>query len=214
MESESGSGSVALSDVLRHPLRVRIIEACSDWGTLSPVEILNRGLCADVETVRGKTHKQALSHIAYHCRKLEEAGLLELVFERPVRGATEHFYRANAEAYFSDEEWGNLSSDERRDISRVMWQRFVAQVEGAMRGNSFDGRADRWLAWGPLDLDERGWKELIVSVASSYAEVEQIRRDARTRLSDSGEEPMRATYGLFAFESPRRKAPTPDDDLA
>jgi hypothetical protein len=192
-------------DALRHPVRVRIIEACVEWGTLSPVEILNRRLCADVESVRGKTPKQALSHISYHCRRLEEAELLTLVSTRPVRGATEHFYRANEEAVFSDEEWSALGVTERAEISRVVWQRFIAQVESAMHRGTFDSREERTMAWGPLDLDGEGWEELAARAQDWYGEVEQIKRAAESRLEDSGEPSIRSTYGIFTFVSPARR---------
>jgi hypothetical protein len=197
-------------DVLRHPVRIRIVEACTAFGSLSPVQLRNRQLCADVESVKEKTWKQQLSHLTYHCQKLADAGILTLVSERPVRGATEHFYKANIEAAFTDAEWAVFGESERRDISRVVWQRFVAQVEGAMRGDSFDARTDRWLAWGPLDLDERAWKELTVSVAGCYAEIDQIRKDAEARLADSTEMPLRITYALFAFETPDKPLAMPD----
>lgn len=204
MESPQRKQRRSSWDALRHPARVRILEVCTDFGALSPIQIVNRGFCSDLPSMKGKMPKAQLSHIAYHCRELERAGLLTIVKERPVRGATEHFYRANSEAFFSEEEWAELKPGERRDISGVMWNRFVAQVEGAMLEDTFDSRVERILAWGPVDLDERGWRELAVSLTGSYAEVEQIRRDAASRLEESGETPMRATYGLFAFPSPRR----------
>jgi hypothetical protein len=193
-------------DVLRHPVRVRIVEAITEWGMLSPVEIRDRGLCADMETVRKKTPKQQLSHIAYHCRRLAEAGILDLVAEKPVRGATEHFYRTNVEAFFSDEEWAALDLDERLQISRVMWRRFVAQVEIAMEEGSFDRRPDRWLAWGPIALDERGWKEMNATAAGFFAETDHIKREAEKRLKEDGAaEPVPATYGVFVFQAPPRR---------
>jgi hypothetical protein len=192
-------------DVLRHPLRVRIVEAITEWGLLSPVEIRDRGLCADMEEVRNKTPKQQLSMIAYHCRRLATAGILDLVAEKPVRGATEHFYRTNAEAYFSDEEWKELDIDERLAISRVVWQRFVAQVEIAMQDRSFDLRDDRWMAWRPLFLDERGWKEMTLATAGFYAETEHIRHETEDRLKDDNAKPIPATVGVFIFQSPPRR---------
>jgi hypothetical protein len=198
-------------DVLRHPVRVRIVEACTDWGQLSPAEIVSLGLCADIESIRTKTPKQALANISYHCRKLEEFDFLTLVKERPVRGATEHFYEANIEAVFEDEEWSGMSEGERRDISRVVWQRLIAQVEGSMHQHTFDARTDRWLAWGPLELDEQGWEELMDEISETYVGINAIKRQAEARLAASGEVPMRATYALFGFESPRSRPTKPSE---
>lgn len=214
-------------EALRHPIRVRIMEVCTEYGPLSPVKMLNSKLVADIDSVKSKKGKARLSHVAYHCRKLVSHGCLELVAERPVRGANEHFYRATAQAFFSDEEWAELNELERRQISKTMWWGFIARVENAQLGEKFDSRVDRWLAWQPLELDARGWKEMIASVAGCYAEVEQIKRESEARLEkkkdgekeeDGYNKAMQATFGIFAFESPERlilpddadKADTPD----
>jgi hypothetical protein len=199
---DDGNGRGSSLDALRHPLRVRIIEICTEFGPISPTEIVNRGLCSDVPSLKGKTPRQQLSNLSYHCRELEQAGLLMLDREQAVRGATEHFYSANVEAFFSDEEWAALDREDREEISQVMWHRFVAQVESAVAGGTFDSRVDRMLAWGPLLLDEKGWKELTSYLAESYWEIERIKRDAEGRLSEPGAVLIKSNYGLFCFESP------------
>lgn len=68
-----------------HPLRISIMEVLSlDGGRkLSP-----KGLSLELGA--------PLSTINYHVTELARAGLLNLVGERQVRGATEHFYRPAA----------------------------------------------------------------------------------------------------------------------
>jgi len=71
-----------------HPLRISILEAMEldDGRCLSPND-----LSYELQV--------PLSNVNYHVTELYNAGLLELVDERPVRGATEHFYRlAGSEA--------------------------------------------------------------------------------------------------------------------
>lgn len=65
-----------------HPLRVSILEVLGlDGGrTLSPKD-LSLELQAPLSTVN------------YHVTELAKAGLLEMVGQRQVRGAIEHFYR-------------------------------------------------------------------------------------------------------------------------
>lgn len=65
-----------------HPLRISILEVLAmDRGrTLSPSD-----LSYELRT--------PLSNVNYHVTELHRTGLVELVGERPVRGATEHFYR-------------------------------------------------------------------------------------------------------------------------
>jgi DNA-binding transcriptional ArsR family regulator len=64
-----------------HPLRISILEVLEmDGGRcLSPSELAYE-------------LRMPLSNVNYHVTELFRSGLLELVGERPVRGATEHFY--------------------------------------------------------------------------------------------------------------------------
>jgi hypothetical protein len=65
-----------------HPLRISILEVLGidDGRTLSPSD-----LSYELRT--------PLSNVNYHVTELRRTGLVELTGERPVRGATEHFYR-------------------------------------------------------------------------------------------------------------------------
>ena len=65
-----------------HPLRISILEVLGmDGGrTLSPSDL-------------SYELRMPLSNVNYHVTELLRTGLLELAGERPVRGATEHFYR-------------------------------------------------------------------------------------------------------------------------
>jgi hypothetical protein len=185
-------------------MRVRILEVLTEWGPLSPTQIVLSGVAADIESLRSKkTHKKRLSHVDYHMRVLEEAEFVTLVGQRPVRGATEHFYETDYEAVFSDEEWAVLPKDERQSVSGVMWRRFIPQVEAAMQADTFDSRLDRMLAWGPMSLDEEGWRRLAKAYAEFWGEIEGIKGESEGRLEDSGEDPIRAIYGMFAFEAPQ-----------
>jgi hypothetical protein len=102
-----------------------------------------------------------LGKVSYHVRKLNRLGAIEEVESRPVRGATEHFYRAIERPVVTDEEWKRLSMKERLNISRDILQRLVAELSLSLESGTFDARHDRVLIRHPdLDLDEEGWKEL------------------------------------------------------
>ena len=74
-----------LARATAHPLRVSILEILGiDGGrTMSPSD-----LCRVLQI--------PLSNTNYHVTELAKANLIELVRERQVRGATEHFYRLPA----------------------------------------------------------------------------------------------------------------------
>ncbi|HEX8751842.1 MAG TPA: helix-turn-helix domain-containing protein [Solirubrobacterales bacterium] len=88
--SERGQASVPvdwehLARATAHPLRVSILEILGiDGGrTLSPSDL-------------SQELQIPLSNTNYHVTELAKSGLIELVDQRQVRGATEHFYRLPA----------------------------------------------------------------------------------------------------------------------
>lgn len=81
-ESEEAVNWELLARANTHPLRISIVEVLGlDGGrTLSPKD-LSFELWAPLSTVN------------YHVTELAKAGLIELIDQRQVRGAIEHFYR-------------------------------------------------------------------------------------------------------------------------
>jgi DNA-binding transcriptional ArsR family regulator len=76
-----------LARATAHPLRVSILEILGiDGGRVLSPSDLSREL------------QIPLSNTNYHVTELHKAGLIELVRERQVRGATEHFYRLPADS--------------------------------------------------------------------------------------------------------------------
>jgi DNA-binding transcriptional ArsR family regulator len=88
-----------LARATAHPLRVSILEIIGmDGGrTLSPSDL-------------SQELQIPLSNTNYHVTELAKAGLIELVRQRQVRGATEHFYRIRTGSNGSN---GSLPSEKR-----------------------------------------------------------------------------------------------------
>ncbi len=72
-------------NALGHPLRLAVLYAMRARGESSPVELA--GIVAP--------DARSLPGVAYHVRRLLQAGLIELAGTRPVRGALEHHYRVS-----------------------------------------------------------------------------------------------------------------------
>jgi DNA-binding transcriptional ArsR family regulator len=193
---QAEKGKVPASEALRHPLRIRILEIVNERD-MSPTQFMRQRLSPDVEV-----SAKSLSQLSYHFRALVKAGCIEVVDRVPRRGATEHVYRGKARAYFTDEEWEALTPRERCLISRTMYQGLAARVEGAMMAHTFDSRTDRHLSWIAMEVDERGWTELMGMLASTFGSMEEIRHDARDRLAASGDKAVPVTVGMLGFESP------------
>jgi len=78
------NGSAATDELLTalgHPLRRRILREMAPAERSSP---------RDLAEALG----EPLSNVAYHVRVLADCDALRLVATRPVRGSTQHFYRA------------------------------------------------------------------------------------------------------------------------
>ena len=69
--------------ILSHPTRGKILDHLAKTPFASPAQI-------------AKVIGRDVGLVGYHMRKLLEVGYVELVDEKPVRGAVEHFYAATA----------------------------------------------------------------------------------------------------------------------
>lgn len=184
------------SAALRHPLRVRILEVVNEQD-MSPTQFMLRQLAPDIEI-----SAKSLSAISYHFRALAKMGCIEVARTHARRGATEHVYTGKVRAYFTDEEWAALTQRERCLISRTMYQGLAARAEGAMMSHTFDSRPDRHLTWIAVEVDERGWTELMSALEGTFGDITQIRHDAGDRLAASGDKAVPVTIGMLGFESP------------
>jgi hypothetical protein len=208
-ESEDKKRSVTICTVLKHPLRVRILEVLNE-GPRSPSQFVEEGLIPEEHFTN---YQQALSLASYHFRELEKEGCLEVIESIPRRGAVEHVYRGmTPRVFFSDAEFEAMPLATRRQLSRISLQGLIARADRAISTKTFDARPDRHLTWVPMQLDERGWKEVIATLATTFGELTQIRHDAKDRLAASGEEVVPATVAMLGFESPPPAPLTRDEE--
>jgi DNA-binding transcriptional ArsR family regulator len=193
-----------ICEALKHPTRVRILEVLCDED-ISPIRFLRRGLLPPGIDFEGD-EKSALSHVSYHFKELLKADCIVLVETIPRRGTNEHIYRSKMLALHTDEDFGVLDLERRREISRSTLQMLIARAEGAIYQGTFDKRADRHLSWVPLELDEQGWQELRDLQAKTLERAQGIKAAAIARKHERGEDDdsqtFPATFGALAFESP------------
>ncbi|HEX6601001.1 MAG TPA: winged helix-turn-helix domain-containing protein [Solirubrobacterales bacterium] len=198
-EAQRKKRNETICAVLKHPLRVRILEVLNE-GPRSPSQFVEEGL---IPKEHFNTYQQALSLASYHFRELEKEGCLKVIESIPRRGAVEHVYRGmSPRVFFSDDEFESMPQATRRQLSRISLQGLIARADRAISTETFDARPDRHLTWVPMQLDERGWEEMIATLAATFGELTQIRHDAKDRLATSGEEVVPATVAMLGFESP------------
>src|SRR5215475_530003 len=123
-KTAAASMETTLAAIVAHPTRARCFSILAE-RTASPVEIAQE-IGKDV------------GHVGYHVRKLQQLELIELVQERPVRGAVEHFYRAIERPVVREEEFAEQSIPEREIFTRYILQLHVADIARAMDEHTFD----------------------------------------------------------------------------
>lgn len=176
-----------LAAVAAHPLRVQSLAILSERVSSSA------GIARDL----GET----VANVSYHVKVLKQLGLIEKVGERQVRGAIESFYSAVERPAFNDEEWANLSIDERRPTTLYALQLSLADAAAAVGGGTFDARSDRYLVRMPLLVDEEGWRELNALHAEAYKRTVEIQTASAERMgNDSGGEQIPVTSIAMFFE--------------
>jgi len=187
------------SAMLRHPLRVRILEVANERD-ISPVQFLREGLAPP--------GAYGLSHISHHFSELEKGGCLEVIKLIPRRGSVEHVYRGLARAFFSDDEWETkLSAADRQRVTKTVLQGLMARADGAILAGTIDKRTNRHLSWIAMPVDEQGWTALVDLQAESLRRAEEIRVEAGERLAATASEGFPVTFGALAFESPSISPP-------
>ncbi len=191
--------------MLRHPIRVRILEVL-DEQDLSPVEFYRRGLLSIHPPYQSQA--QALSQLSYHFRSLARSRCIAVAKTNQRRGAVEHVYRGRVRtlAFQSDEDLAGLPFEERRAISQTTLQSLVARADSAIIAGTFDKRPDRHLSWVAMDADEQAWAELRDLQEESLKRAEAIKAAAAERVA-AGASSVRATFGALGFESPPLAAP-------
>jgi len=183
-----------LATIVAHPTRVRAFSILAE-RTASPVEIAQE-IGKDV------------GHVGYHVRKLQELNLIELVDEKPVRGAVEHFYRAIARPIVDQKEVAQQSIAEREVFTRHILQLHVADVARAMDEHTFDARANRWILRIPMVVDEEGFEELSALHAEIYDRTLDIQARSDERRTGTEDEGISTMSTTMFFETPERHHPS------
>jgi DNA-binding transcriptional ArsR family regulator len=189
-----------LAAIVAHPTRARCFSILAE-RTASPVEIAQE-IGKDV------------GHVGYHVRKLQQLNLIELVDERPVRGAVEHFYRAIERPVVTEEEFVEQSIEEREVFTRHTLQLHVTDIARAIDEHTFDGRPNRVLARMPMLVDEDGFQELSDLHTEVFERTLEIQARSAERLTKSDEDSIPTISTSMFFETPERRRKSDATDAA
>jgi DNA-binding transcriptional ArsR family regulator len=188
----------SIAKALAHPVRVLIL-AEANKRILSPKQFADR-------------HDLVVSNVSYHFRQLEKYKCVEVVREKKVRGAIEHFYKATRRALFDGKPWDELPLSVKEDMSGDTFANILKRVSDAMAMGTFDARNERFLVWNKQLLDEEGWREIADIYRTAARKTMAAETRARKRVEESGAEGIPSTWAFLFFQSPWMEPPADEGD--
>ena len=187
------SPDATLGAAIAHPLRCRCLAILAD-RVASPAEI-------------ARELRLEVSNVGYHVGALADAGLIEEVGQRPVRGAVEHFYRAVVRPITSTDEEAAMDLDRRKSFARTTWSLIAANATTALEAGTLIERPEHHLTRVPLRVDEQGWAEMADAYMELYERVYEIQADAAKRLGKTPDDPGISVLSVQAFFETAEAAP-------
>jgi DNA-binding transcriptional ArsR family regulator len=177
-----------LVHLVSHPVRVKALVVLVE-RTASPKEIADE-------------LGEKIGTVSHHVHELRKMGLIQLVDEKRVRGAVEHFYRAVLRPIWSNEQWAELSVEERMRFAAWTMQLILCDAAEAMDAGTFNTRSDTHTSRTPLYLDEQGWREVGQIQDEALDAIFQVQEAAAQRLAESKDEGLHASASMLCIEMP------------
>lgn len=188
--TEIKAPEATLGAIIAHPLRSKCLTLLAE-RTASPAEL-------SVEL------GENLGNVSYHVRKLWKAGVVEIVEEKPVRGAMEHFYRAVVRPFYSEEEIAKVPVADRQAHAKEIIALATANATSAIQADTFGARTDYAITRVPMRVDEAGWQEMGKLFAETLERVFEIQEESAERLGDTEDTGIPMVAFSTFFEMPER----------
>lgn len=127
--------------------------------------------------------------------------LVELEYERPVRGTVEKFYRATKRAYLSPDEWPGVPDAVKSSMRGSLLDILVKDAVAAVDRGTFDAHPDAHMSWTPAILDEQGWEDTVAILFRAMNEVIEVRDQSAERLAERDAEGVSCTVSILGYTS-------------
>jgi DNA-binding transcriptional ArsR family regulator len=180
--------SERLMKAMSHPLRAAILRVLNE-RTASPAEL-------------ARELDDHLHNVSYHTKRLEQLGCIELVKERQVRGAVEHFYRATARAMVDTSEWESLDPVIKEDIVGQIMQGVLDDFIASAKAKIVGADKHFWLTRTPLVLDDEGLEEAMAIQKRAFEELQEAEARSTERLLKAKQEGKPVASAQVLFKMP------------
>ncbi len=181
-------GIEAMARVFAHPLRKKILYAMNGPERERSASELGELLGVDVK------------RLSYHMRELAAIGFIEVVDERPVRGAIERIYALVKRLEAWDAEWSQLPDVAKQLLASNTLGLSVRAIGASIDSGEFGKRNDSVLSQSTIWADERGAVEALAVLYKAAEDLVRIEAEMKARLAENEEEGFAISYLLAGYE--------------
>lgn len=187
-----------------------LMAACSHPTRVHCLSVLNERSATPTEL--GAELGEAPGNVAYHLRRLEDLGLVELVSKDPVHGGrvVSSSYRATSRPYFEPDSWKQMGEKEQAGVTTTILSLMsedlaLALAHGTINDPPPDNERDlepNVIGRTPVAVDAQGWNELSALMIETIHRVIAIQETAANRAAGKSEEMILAKVEILQFISP------------
>lgn len=175
---------------ISHPLRATCLRLLDARGEMSPIQV---------------THELGanLSDVSYHMKRLMELDCAEIVRERQVRGAVEHFYRATDRSQIDTDEWEELDPLEADAFVGIIMQKMLDDFVTSRKAKIVGQDKDFHMTRTQMTLDMQGLMEGMELYERCRLGMAKIEARSGERRAKSGEPGIAVSSSLMFIKTPR-----------
>lgn len=174
-----------VSYAIGHRIRVQILVILSE-GVFTPDEI--------ARIIGEPTNK-----VSHHIKELVDAGSIELAKTERVRNTLQHYYRAVEMPYYSDEEFAQMTSQQKQVTLGLALQQIMAETMAAFWAGNMVSDPRVWVTQRWFNVDAQGREEIADEQAQSWERTLEIEATALNRCAESGEEAESVIVAQLGF---------------
>jgi DNA-binding transcriptional ArsR family regulator len=175
---------------LGHRTRVYVLMVLNE-GTFTPNEI-------------AQIINEPVNNVSNHIRELLDAGSIEVARTEQVRNAIRHWYRAVQPLHYTEEDYAEMTPEQRQLIAGLAVQTMTAELMAALWAGKMPDDPDVWLAWSWFNVDAQGREEIAAEQQRSWDRIREIEIEAINRCASSGEETKSIVVTQAGFQRARK----------
>jgi DNA-binding transcriptional ArsR family regulator len=183
-----GQAELRLAEAMGHPVRGKLLHAVAEK---SEEGVSIRQLAARLAEPKRR--------IRYHLDALSDLGLVEVVRVANCRGAIERFYGVTVTPWITEE---LADREQARQVYIHCLKAVLADVHDAIGAKLFGQRPGNTVIRIPMEVDRKGWAELVEIQNRALHEANEAAGRSRDRLRTSSEARISALAAMLLFEVP------------